>query len=562
MTSTAQRASGSAARTLGRRLADRALARVWRLPAPNDYTVERGIRVPMRDGVDLVADHYIPATTPAGTLLVRGPYGRRFPFSIVYARLYAARGYHVILQSVRGTFGSGGVFEPMVNEAADGADTVAWLRQQPWFTGRFATIGLSYLGFTQWALLTDPPPELATAIITVAPHDFSQSTWGTGSFTLNDFLGWCDLVAHQEDGSMLRMALQQALARRRLARAVAGVPVGEAGRALLGTGAPWYEGWLEHSDCTDPFWQPYQLGTALDRVQVPLLLVGGWQDLFIRQTLEQYRHLRGRGIDVALTVGPWTHRELIGNATGTIVRESLDWLGTQLGGGPSARRSPVRVFVTGDGWVDLPGWPPATSERVLYLQPAGGLTDTEPPADASPTSFLYNPYDPTPTVGGRLLDVRGGYRNDSRLARRSDVLPFTSDVLAEDLSVCGTPVVDLSHSSANPHVDVFVRVSEVDARGRSRNVSDGFRRLPPDTRARLVRIELDPIAHRFRAGSRIRVYIAGGCHPRFARNPGSGEPTITARRLIGAVHVVHHGEGGVSRLVLPVSAGRPSADGG
>lgn len=91
----------------------------------------------MRDGVQLVADHYAPATSqPVGTLLVRGPYGRRFPFSLVFARIYAARGYHVVLQSVRGTFGSGGVFEPMVNEAADGADTVAWLREQPWFTGR------------------------------------------------------------------------------------------------------------------------------------------------------------------------------------------------------------------------------------------------------------------------------------------------------------------------------------------------------------------------------------------------------------------------------------------
>ena len=63
----------------------------------------------MRDGVDLLADHYAPATaSPAGTLLVRGPYGRAFPFSLVFAALYAARGYHVVLQSVRGTFGSGG----------------------------------------------------------------------------------------------------------------------------------------------------------------------------------------------------------------------------------------------------------------------------------------------------------------------------------------------------------------------------------------------------------------------------------------------------------------------
>lgn len=99
--------------------------------ATTRYTVSR-VGVPMRDGVHLVADHYCPTTSrPAGTVLVRGPYGRGFPFSLVFARLYAARGYHVVLQSVRGTFGSAGQFEPMVNEAADGADTVEWLRRQP-----------------------------------------------------------------------------------------------------------------------------------------------------------------------------------------------------------------------------------------------------------------------------------------------------------------------------------------------------------------------------------------------------------------------------------------------
>ena len=151
-----------------RRYAGRAISRLLGLPPQKtSYTVRHGLRVPMRDGVELVADHYAPDTGPdseaAGTLLVRGPYGRRFPFSAVFAQVYASRGYHVVLQSVRGTFGSGGEFTPMVHEIADGADTVAWLREQPWFTGSFATVGLSYLGFTQWALLTDPPPEMKAA---------------------------------------------------------------------------------------------------------------------------------------------------------------------------------------------------------------------------------------------------------------------------------------------------------------------------------------------------------------------------------------------------------------
>jgi putative CocE/NonD family hydrolase len=222
-----------------RHLGDAALARILKLPPGGGYTVER-VGVPMRDGVALLADHYAPVGPARGTLLVRGPYGRGLPFSLVFARIYAARGSHVVAQSVRGTFGSGGVFEPMVNEVADGADTVAWLRRRPWFTGYFGTIGLSYLGFTQWALLVDPPPELAAAVITVGPHDFSESTWGTGSFALNDFLSWSDLMAHQEGGGRVRARARQLTARRRLRRATAGLPLGAGGPAQLGRGAPGY----------------------------------------------------------------------------------------------------------------------------------------------------------------------------------------------------------------------------------------------------------------------------------------------------------------------------------
>ncbi len=319
MSTTSARPERPKLRALTGRVGGQALGGLLGLPrATTRYTVGH-VRVPMRDGVQLVADHYAPATSqPVGTLLVRGPYGRRFPFSLVFARIYAARGYHVVLQSVRGTFGSGGVFEPMVNEAADGADTVAWLREQPWFTGRFGTIGLPYLGFTQWALLHDPPPELAAAVITVGPHDFRASVWGTGSFTVNDFLGWSDLVSHQEDPGRIRAGIRQLTAPRRVARTAATLPLGESARTLLGTGAPWFESWVEHTDRDDPFWDRLRFPAALDRVQVPVLLVGGWQDIFLRQTLQQYRHLRDRGVHVALTVGPWTHTQMLtkGLATG------------------------------------------------------------------------------------------------------------------------------------------------------------------------------------------------------------------------------------------------------
>ncbi|OFJ53614.1 CocE/NonD family hydrolase [Mycolicibacterium grossiae] len=534
----------------------RGLARLLNIPAPTaEVTVRRGLRVPMRDGVDLVADLYAPAagsavaSRSAGTVLVRAPYGRRFPFSALFGSVYAARGYHVLFQSVRGTFGSGGEFAPMVDEVNDGADTVAWLREQPWFTGSFATMGLSYLGYTQWALLMDPPPELKAAIITVGPHDFSAATWGTGAFTVNDFLGWSNMVSHQEEPGRLAMVRRQLSANRVVARAAGEAPLGAAGRALLATGAPWWESWITEPATNPEFWKTVSLGAALDRVDVPVLLFGGWQDLFLEQTLAQYAHLRDRGVPTALTVGSWTHAQVMTKGAPTVLRESLHWLDEHLRNRPAPPRARVRAHVHQSGWVDLPDWPPAATDHVLYPAPAHGLS-SESPGDGT-SSFTFDPSDPTPTVGGRLLSPQGGYRDDGRLALRGDVAEFTGAPLSEDLYVLGTPAVELTHSCDNPHNDLFVRVSEVDATGRSRNVSDGFRRLPTDVATSgAVRLDLDAVAHRFRAGSRIRLLVAGGSHPRFARNLGTGEPTATGTRMAPATHTIHHGDG--SKLVLPV----------
>jgi putative CocE/NonD family hydrolase len=543
----------------GTRRIDRSVSRVLRLPAPSTgYRVHRGLPVPMRDGVTLRADHYAPDTDrPLGTILVRGPYGRAFPFSIIYARVYAARGYHVVFQSVRGTFGSGGEFVPMVHEVEDAADTVAWLREQTWFTGTFGTIGLSYLGFTQWALLADPPPELAAAVVTVGPHDLHMSSWGSGAFALNDFLGWSDMVANQETSALNRLKFQLR-ARRRLTGAVSGVPLGEAGRSLLGQGSPWYESWVEHPDADDPFWERMRMTAALDRCAVPVLLLSGWQDIFVDQTIAQYRQLRDRGVDVAMTIGPWTHEQMVTKAAGSTAAETLEWLGAHLARstGGQERPDPVRVYITGrsrPGWVGVPDWPPATSGQRFYLQPGGRLGAEAPQPAAAPSVFRFDPADPTPTVGGRLLTRDSGYREDTGLALRDDVLSFTSAALQAPLCVCGHPVVELAYETDNPDFDVFVRLSEVDAQGRSRNVSDGFGRFhsAPDGP---IRLELDPVAHRFSTGSRLRVLVAGGCHPRFARNLGTGEPAITGRAMRASTHSVRHGD--CSTLTLPVGEPR------
>jgi uncharacterized protein len=384
----------------------------------------------------------------------------------------------------------------------------------------------------------------------VGPHDLSEAVWGTGSFALNDFLGWSDTVARQEEG-LLRVLMSMATARRRVGSAMAGLPLGQAGRFLLGERGTWYDDWVANPDRSAEYWVPVRLHRALDQASVPILLITGWQDVFLNQTLDQYRQLRDRGIDVALTVGPWTHGQVGLNAAGQTTRESLDWFSDHLAGQPSRRSASVRIFVTpAAGWRELDAWPPTAHAKTLYLQPNSGLDHRPPRQDAPPSRFVYDPADPTPTIGGRLLSLSAGYRDDSRLARRPDVLAFTGPVLAHDLEVIGYPRVELAHATDIPHADVFVRLSEVDAKGRSRNVSDGYVRLGTD-RTEQLHIDLDGIAHRFRAGHRIRLLIAGGSHPRFSRNLGTDDPPLTGQKMVRSTHTIAHGSG-ISRLVLPV----------
>lgn len=534
-----------------RSVLDALATRLLRLPAATtDYRVTRNVSIPTRDQVMLAADLYEPLTKPAGTLLVRGPYGRGLALSMMLARTYAGRGYRVLFVSSRGTYGSGGEFDPNRTEAADGQDVVAWMREQPWFTGSFATIGASYLGYTQWALLSDPPAELKAAVIGVGPHDFSRHAWGTGAFNL-DLIGWSDRIVHQESVTGLTGMLRDATAGRRLGPVLNGLPLADAVDAYFAGRAPWMRYRLTHPDLNDSYWAPMQHAAALERTSIPVLLLSGWQDIFLTQTIEQYTRLRDRGVDVALTIGPWTHLDYMSKAAPTSGRESLDWLDEHLSGRAHRRRSAAaRVFVTGTGeWRDLPRWPPDGGTSSLYLRAADGLTEDAPPADETLSEFTFDPAAPTPTLGGPLI-VDGGVKDDTALAARSDVLAFTSDPLDSDLEIAGAPGVELAHSTDNPHADLFVRLSEVDARGRSRNVTEAYLRLDPDRdRSAPVKLALRDTAHRFRAGNRIRLLIAGGSHPQYARNLGTGENPALGSTLRPVRHTISFG---TSRLLLPV----------
>ena len=541
-------------------------ARAWSLPPRrNRVMVERDVQVPMSDGTVLLATHYTPVSVAsAATVLVRCPYGRSGLFALQSAQILAERGYQVLLQSVRGTFGSGGDFEPMQHEIADGHDTVAWLRQQSWFEGRLATYGASYLGFVQWALAMDPPPELVAMVMHVGPHDFSRSAYRNGAFDLYNYVMWSNLVGHQESIGMLRAMTRMTTADRRLRPVLDRLPVAAGYRDLLGREPAWSERWLEHPQATDPFWGPLQCGAALERVTVPVLLVGGWHDLFIEQTLEQYRTLAARGVPTRLLVGPWAHLDITSQGA-VALTESLTWLDRYAGPGRTSFRPgppdhPVRIWVGGESageWREIGGWPPpGVAEQRWYLGANGSLGTAEPSADGPAAGFRYDPADPTPSPGGAIMSTNAGSRDNEAVERRLDVLVFSSDPLDEPLEVIGEVAAEISVTRDNPYADLFVRLCDVDARGRSYNVCDGIVRLTDaDPLAGTVRVSLLGAAHRFGRGHRVRLQVAGGAHPRFARNPGNGQVDATTADLVPTQYDIGLDAAHPSALLLPVAAG-------
>ena len=543
-------------------LLDRIVARRSGLPHPRPYAT-RTLRIPMRDGVELGAGLSTPSGTSRGVVVLVGPYGRAPLFSAGAAGVHAAQGYTVLLVSTRGTWDSGGVIDPMRTDAADGHDVVVWLREQPWYGGRFATVGASYLGYTQWALLAEPEADHVAAVVTFGPHDLAIQGSSTGSFRL-DLLVWADqmvlLAGHGSLGNLVALAGSN----RRLRSLLEAVPLADAATARLGEDAPWLADRVRRTDLSDPYWQPMRQGAALDRATIPILVQAGWQDVFLDQSLEQFTRLHARGQEVALTVGPWAHLDLVRGAPRILLPEIVAWLDRHLAasgsgarGGPdqalgsAARTAPVRVYVTGADVVRaLPTWPPDATWRTLHLHSGGVLSDAPAPVHAADASFRFDPDAPTPTFGGPML-TRGGYAEDSALAERPDVLVFTSAALRDDLTVIGVPRVELAHESELPDADIFVRLSDVGPAGRSTNVTERCVRVRGSGTAPLV-LDLRGTAHTFRRGHRIRVLVAGGSFPQYARNPGTGENPFTATTLRVNRHTVHLARG-ASTLRLPLA---------
>ncbi|MGW1148874.1 CocE/NonD family hydrolase [Streptomyces sp. NPDC002454] len=533
----------------------------WRgLPAKrHEVGRQRGLVVSAADGSPLLTDHYFPrAAGDFPTLLVRSPYGRGLPWAPLYGLLFAEQGFHVVLQSCRGTGGSGGSFHLWRNEPLDGLATVSWLREQPWFNGVLGTVGPSYLGYVQWALALDPPPELKAMVVQVGLHDPHAEFHTRGVLNLENALLVGVGMAYQHRGTAALLGAMFRL-RRRLRAITTARPLRGAHALVLGDRAPWLDEVMAHPDPEDPYWHGAALTEPMDRLTVPTGLIAGWHDLLLDQSLEQYRRLRRAGCETSLLVGPWTHQSAMQQGWPEVFAETLGWLRAHLLADRSALRpTPVRVHLGGEGaWQDLDDWPSTTTAGSWHPLPGGHLTRLAPTASEPVATFRYDPDDPTPSLGGPLLSLGAGPRDNRTLESRADVLTFTSAPLTEPLDVLGPVSARLVVATDTGHGEVFVRLCDVDLRGRSTNVCDGIARVHAEPGSpTTVTAPMSSTAHRFPAGHRLRWQISGGAHPRYARGTGDGTPALDATSYT-PVHITLYAE---SALTLPHGSepGRPS----
>lgn len=529
----------------------RVLAKLAKLPraCTYDVRVERDVETEMPDGTILLADRWYPVTPPnPPAILLRSPYGRR-PFGPV-GRLFAERGYQAVIQSCRGTFGSGGAWEPFRDEQIDGRATLSWIAEQSWFGGSIGTWGPSYLGLNQWAVAHDPPATLRAIAPAVSTGTFRNLLYGHGStLLLEPLLLWVTIVEHQEDG--LRGVFRSTRTVREIWKRTAAVlPLTDADVAIVGHQVDFFQDWLTHNGPADLWWDSADYRGPMTDAP-PMTLVGGWFDPFSLDMVTDFRALMDAGREARLTIGPWTHSSLA--LAAEAIRDGLDWFDMHLAGQRGPERHPVRLFVMGSNrWVDLPAWPPPSEVQRWHLR-SGDRLDPVPPSDERPSCYRYDPADPTPSVGGAGLGFgrSSGQKDQRPRESRPDVLVFTSDPMPRNVTVAGVPSAQIHMRSSAPSTDLFVRLCDVSPKGRSLNICDGLVRVSGDG---AIQLAMRPTAHTFCVGHRIRIQVSSGAFPLYARNLGSGEPLGTGTRLVPSdVQIIHDSEH-PSGIDLPMSS--------
>jgi hypothetical protein len=556
---------------------------------------EFGVAVRMRDGVTLRADVYRPAQEGRyPVLLERTPYDKNGERSFGLAA--ATRGYVVVVQDVRGRYTSEGEWYPFKHESDDGFDTVEWAAALPYSNGKVGMFGGSYVGATQMLTAIAHPPHLAGICPVVTASNYHANwTYQGGAFAQWFNQSWTSGLA------------QDTLARATRARSdatkgmwelpISAFPLFNApadGRPVeaMATLAPYYLDWVAHP-AYDAYWKQWSIEEHFGDIQVPMLTVAAWYDLFQDGSLRNYTGVKAHGGSDAARQGQHL-RVIVGGHAGN---------GPKIGDvdfGPAAQvdedamtlawydylfkgtrneysGTRVKIFVMGaNAWRDESDWPPARARTTTYYLHSGGranslrgdgtLSTTAPQAEKA-DSFLYDPANPVPTIGGLLccdaVHLPPGPRDQRPAEARDDVLVYSTPPFVDDTEVTGKVTVDLYASSTAVDTDFTAKLVDVWPNGFAQNLTDGIVRAryrnsqeKPElmTPGQVYRLALDvwSTSNVFKKGHALRLELSSSNFPRFDRNANTGEENGRATRFVSATNTVLHDAEHPSALMVPV----------
>ena len=545
---------------------------------PYRVTIHSGVAVAMRDGVKLTADIYQPeAEGKFPVLLERTPYNRAGGAGSASAM--AAHGYVVVIQDTRGRFDSQGEFYPFRYESQDGYDTVEWAAGLPYANGKVGMFGGSYVGATQMLAAISSPPHL----VAIQPYVTASEYYDGWTYQNGALMQW--FASSWSSGLAVDTLRRKASGLQDPKSWVAQLPV-DTYRMLelppVSALAPYFGDWVAH-ERDDDYWRPWKISDHYAEMNVKALHAGGWHDIFLKGTIQNYVGMRSASparADQRLLLGPWAHADTspegkIGDVTfgksavldsdGTILR----WYDYALKGvrNEYATGAPVRLFIMGENaWRDEREFPLARTRYTKYYLRNGALS-TDAPGAEEPAAYEYDPANPVPTIGGRLCcgnnQLPPGPADQRPNEGRPDVLVFSTPPLTKDVEATGWVKATLYASSSAVDTDFTALLADVEPSSYARFLTDGVARARyrnSTTRPEPIEpgkiyeyaIDLWATSNLFKAGHRIRLYVSSSNFPRFNRNLNTGEPIAGSARLVKASQRIYHDAQHPSTLVLPV----------
>jgi hypothetical protein len=560
--------------------------------------VERNVAMQTRDGVTLRADIYRPAGDgPFFVLLQRTPYSK--DNTAAFAQMAVARGYMLVAQDVRGRFASEGEWYPFKHEIDDGYDAVEWAAALPHSNGKVGMFSGSYVGATQLLAAISQPPHLAGICPVVTASNYHENwTYQGGAFEQWFNESWTSGLAQDTYSRQIWKAANAVIGDRVLPLSkfpVFNVEAVPDGAGLTRTLAPYFLDWLDHQTY-DSYWKQWSIEENYAKIQVPALTVAAWYDIFQGGSLRNYMGTRAnagseaarKGQQLVVAIGGhsgWGRK--IGEVNfgpDALFDENeitLDWYDYLFMGKQNqfANGKPVKIFVMGENkWRDEDSWPLERAKPTRYFLGSAGKANSASgdgtlsaiaASSGAADTFVYDPANPVPTVGGPLccdpIHLAPGPRDQKEVENRPDVLVYSTSPLDSDVEVTGPVTLDLFASSSAVDTDFTAKLIDVWPNGFAQNLTEGILRASyreSTTAAKPIvpskvyeyTIDLWSTSNIFLKGHKIRLEVSSSNFPRFDRNLNTGKSASTSATFVKATNTILHDAAHPSALILPVVA--------